>query len=172
MRPSIDDRHRQVVRDMKMFMETLGACNKCTKWTMETVESRKKGEVSRLDVGFWTPAGPYLKDDLFPHVKGNFRGRVIPVASVHVSSSPLIIILNSFIEVSSMANTDEGQPGENCGVLGTYFRGHGSDQSQAQLLLLRQGALRRTVGGAGDVNDDDDDDDNDVGCRWAADGTG
>ena len=73
-----------------------------------------------------------------------------------------------------MANTDEGQPGENCGVLGTYFRGHGSDQSQAQLLLLRQGARRRTVGGAGDVNDDDDDDDNDVdvGCRWAADGTG
>ena len=84
MRPSIDDRHRKVVRDMKMFMETQGRCNNCTKWMMETVESRKKGDVSRLDVGFWTPAGPYLKDDLFPHVKGNFRGRMIPVGSVHV----------------------------------------------------------------------------------------
>ena len=54
MRPSIDDRHRKVVRDMKMFMETQGRCNNCTKWMMETVESRKKGDVSRLDVGFWT----------------------------------------------------------------------------------------------------------------------
>ena len=94
MRPSIDDRHRKVVRDMKMFMETQGRCNNCTKWMMETVESRKKGDVSRLDVGFWTPAGPYLKDDLFPHVKGNFRGRMIPVASVHVRPlSQLYIIV-------------------------------------------------------------------------------
>ena len=28
-----------------------------------------KIEKFRLDVGFWTPAGPFLKDDLFPHVK-------------------------------------------------------------------------------------------------------
>ena len=54
---------------------------------MEAVESRGKEAVSRLEVGFWTPAGPHLKDDLFPHVKGNFRGRVIPIASVHVSYS-------------------------------------------------------------------------------------
>ena len=90
MRPSIGDRHRKVVRDMKMFMETQGRCNNCTKWMMETVESRMKGDVSRLDVGFWTPAGPYLKDDLFPHIKGNFRGRMIPVASVHVRRSASI----------------------------------------------------------------------------------
>ena len=41
MRPSIDDRHRKVVWDMKMFMDTQGRCNNCTKWMMETVESRK-----------------------------------------------------------------------------------------------------------------------------------
>ena len=59
---------------------------------METAESRSRAvgteleqEVARLEVGFWTPAGPFLRDDLFPHVTGNFRRRVIPVASVHVS---------------------------------------------------------------------------------------
>ena len=118
MRPSIASRHRQVVRDMKTFMETKGRCDMCsilihyilqiylhistniniiytarcrcdvcTRWMMEAVESRGKEAVSRLEVGFWTPAGPHLKDDLFPHVKGNFRGRVIPIASVHVSYS-------------------------------------------------------------------------------------
>ena len=61
---------------------------------METAESRSRAvgteleqEVARLEVGFWTPAGPFLRDDLFPHVKGNFRRRVIPVASVHVSKT-------------------------------------------------------------------------------------
>ena len=61
---------------------------------METAESRSRAvgteleqEVARLEVGFWTPAGPFLRDDLFPHVKGNFRRRVIPVASVHVSNT-------------------------------------------------------------------------------------
>ena len=63
-------------------------------WRMETAESRSRAvgteleqEVARLEVGFWTPAGPFLRDDLFPHVKGNFRRRVIPVASVHVSKT-------------------------------------------------------------------------------------
>ena len=61
---------------------------------METAESRSRAvgteleqEVARLEVGFWTPAGSFLRDDLFPHVKGNFRRRVIPVASVHVSKT-------------------------------------------------------------------------------------
>ena len=85
MRPSLYERHILVARDIKLHLETKGKCYNCTKWMMETVESKNKGEVSRLDVGFWTTAGPYLRDDLFPHIKGNFRGRIIPVASVHVS---------------------------------------------------------------------------------------
>ena len=67
---------------------------------MEAVESRGKEAVSRLEVGFWTPAGPHLKDDLFPHVKGNFRGRVIPIASVHVSYSMKLYFILSSISLS------------------------------------------------------------------------
>ena len=85
MRPSINNRHIQVARDMKEYMEVQGECNRCSKWMMATVETKTSKKVGKLEVGYWTPAGPYLMDDLFPHVKGNFRGRTIPVASVHVS---------------------------------------------------------------------------------------
>ena len=70
---------------MKTFMETQERINNCNMWRMQTMESTGNGEVTMLEVGFWTPAGPHLKDDLFPHVKGNFRGRSIPVSSIHVS---------------------------------------------------------------------------------------
>merc|ERR1712226_1098146 len=63
-------------------MENHGRCNNCTRWGMESVESKDAGQVEILDVGIWTPAGSSLKDDLMPHIKGNFRGRRIPVASV------------------------------------------------------------------------------------------
>ena len=56
MRPSIDDRHRKVVRDMKMFMETQGRCNNCTKWMMEAVEVKESDRVHQLEVGSWTAA--------------------------------------------------------------------------------------------------------------------
>ena len=85
-------------------------CDVCTRWMMEAVESRGKEAVSRLEVGFWTPAGPHLKDDLFPHVKGNFRGRVIPVASVHVSYGCEALLHTVFIasySVSAVAKPDK-----------------------------------------------------------------
>ena len=72
------------MKKIKEFMETEGKCNSCIRWKMDSVESKTSKAVGRLDVGYWTPAGSFLKDDLFPHVKGNFRGRTIPVASVHV----------------------------------------------------------------------------------------
>ena len=74
-----------MARDVKTQLEVRGSLDTCTLWRMESMESRYGGLVDRLDVGFWTPAGPHLKDDLFPHVKGNFRGRSIPVSSIHVS---------------------------------------------------------------------------------------
>ena len=84
MRPSIMSRHIDVARDMKEYMETQGECDRCTRWMMASVETKTSKKVGKLDVGSWSPAGPVLKDDLFPHVKGNFRGRTIPIASVHV----------------------------------------------------------------------------------------
>ena len=39
-----------------------------------------------VDVGMWEPMqGLVLKDDLFPHVTGGLRGRVLTVASFDVS---------------------------------------------------------------------------------------
>ena len=46
----------------------------------------------RTDAGFWSPAGPHLKDDLFPHSKGNFRARRITVTSVHVSLYAALLV--------------------------------------------------------------------------------
>ena len=48
-----------------------------------------------------------------------------------------------------MANSDQGQPGQDYRVLGSDIRGAGPDQPQAKLLLLSEGARRRVVGGAG-----------------------
>ena len=76
----------KVARNMKAYMETMGRCNSCVRWKMASAETKTASVVTKLDVGFWTPAGPYLKDDLFPHIKGSFRGRSIPVSSVHVKS--------------------------------------------------------------------------------------
>ena len=83
VRDTIMERHEKVAKSMKYYMETVGKCDNCSRWGMETVESKDATRVDILDVGTWTPAGSTLRDDLFPHVKGNFRGRRIPVASVH-----------------------------------------------------------------------------------------
>ena len=84
MRDRPSERHRKVISNFKSYMENNGRCNNCTRWGMEAVESKDAGQVEILDVGIWTPAGSNLKDDLQPHIKGNFRGRRIPVASVEV----------------------------------------------------------------------------------------
>ena len=99
-------------------------CDVCTRWMMEAVESRGKEAVSRLEVGFWTPAGPHLKDDLFPHVKGNFRGRVIPIASVHVSYSvKLYFMLSSLplIQYPPWQNLIKDDSGKIIGKSGLIF---------------------------------------------------
>ena len=84
LRPSIRERYNKVAREVKTWLENKGTCNRCTKWMMETVEGTSGGSFKRLDVGFWTPAGPYLKDTLFPHVSCGFRARTIDVASLEV----------------------------------------------------------------------------------------
>ena len=88
LRPSRSEHLAQFARDVKTEMEQLGSrgADNCTRWELETMEARAGWQMLRRDVGFWTPAGPHLKDDMFPHSKGNFRARSITVTSVHVGS--------------------------------------------------------------------------------------
>ena len=51
---------------------------------MNTIEGTTGGNVAQLDAGYWTPAGPYIKDTLFPHVSCGMRARTINVASIEV----------------------------------------------------------------------------------------
>ena len=85
LRPSHNEHLSQFARDVKTQLEVGGGLDNCTLWQMETMESKAGWQMFRRDVGFWSPAGPHLKDDLFPHSKGNFRSRRITVTSVHVS---------------------------------------------------------------------------------------
>ena len=49
---------------------------------------RESNEINQLEVGIWIPTvGLALKDDLLPHVTGDFRGRTITVASFEVCFS-------------------------------------------------------------------------------------
>ncbi|KAF6200681.1 hypothetical protein GE061_005125 [Apolygus lucorum] len=79
-------------------------CDSCTEWiirssdswgqdfAMKNINERNNGygkETNNtagglLEVGYWQPrTGPVLVDNLFPNVIGGFRGRTMPIASVH-----------------------------------------------------------------------------------------
>ena len=63
-------------------------CGSCINWQMRAAEMKDGGNVNNLDVGSWEPTqGLALKDDLFPHLTGGFRGRTIRVTSIQVSGS-------------------------------------------------------------------------------------
>lgn len=84
IRPSDTERAVTVIENMKQLMINEAKCGKCSKWMMESVEVREANRIKPLDVGSWRPAiGLTLKDDLFPHITGGFRGRAITVASIH-----------------------------------------------------------------------------------------
>ena len=52
---------------------------------LQAVEVMEKNAINQLEVGSWIISrGLDLRDDLFPHVTGGFRGRMIPVASLEV----------------------------------------------------------------------------------------
>ena len=54
----------------------------------QAAEVQEKERINQLEVGSWAVnLGLDLKDDLFPHVTGGLRGRVIPVASLEVRLS-------------------------------------------------------------------------------------
>jgi len=86
VRPSEKERAMTVISNMKIYLETSGSCNNCTRWMMEAVEVRESDRINQLEVGTWMPStGLTLKDDLLPHVTGGFRGRAISVGSLEYS---------------------------------------------------------------------------------------
>ena len=83
--PSKEDRTLAVIsKIINNKRETPGICSSCTKWMLEAIEVKESDRVNQLEVGSWTvDLGLIMKDDLLPHVTGGFRGRTIPVGSLH-----------------------------------------------------------------------------------------
>lgn len=83
VRPDTTQRAADIMVKMKKMIETEGRCGNCTDWQMRAAELVNDEQANNLDVGSWRPMqGLRLKDDLFPHVTGGFRGREITVSAV------------------------------------------------------------------------------------------
>ena len=64
--------------------------------------------INQLEVGSWIISrGLDLRDDLFPHVTGGFRGRMLPVASIEVGCNKKGFILQ-FISVCTLDDLYSG----------------------------------------------------------------
>nr|XP_027229951.1 ionotropic receptor 93a-like [Penaeus vannamei] len=78
---------QRAITIVKMMMEKLkesDECSRCTRWGLQAAEVMDSERFELLNVADWRPmTGLSLLDDLFPHVTGGFRGRTIPVTSVH-----------------------------------------------------------------------------------------
>ncbi|XP_066943243.1 ionotropic receptor 93a-like [Macrobrachium rosenbergii] len=83
VKPSPSQRASTIVKMMKKSQMTSTECSKCTQWGIQAAEVKDAFTIDLLKVADWKPlTGLTLFDDLFPHVTGGFRGRIIPVASV------------------------------------------------------------------------------------------
>lgn len=87
LKPKESSRAGQIMTKLKNYLRNEGQCGNCTGWSMKAAELTDVTlGPSILDVGYWEPMqGSVLKDDLFPHVTGGLRGRLLTVASVDVS---------------------------------------------------------------------------------------
>ncbi|XP_050723459.1 ionotropic receptor 93a-like [Eriocheir sinensis] len=84
VKPSPGARANKIIGLMKKSLMSSQQCSRCTRWGIQAVEIKDVDDFELLDVAEWTPLGGLmLFDDLFPHVTGGFRGRTIPVTSVH-----------------------------------------------------------------------------------------
>ncbi|XP_076061279.1 ionotropic receptor 93a-like [Oratosquilla oratoria] len=84
VKPSTAERSTTVADKIKMKLVESESCFKCTRWGLQAGEVKSQDRFELLNVATWQPlTGLELKDDLFPHVTGGFRRRVIPVTSVH-----------------------------------------------------------------------------------------
>ena len=88
LKPKPEVRAGNIMKIMRQYLRAVGQCGNCTGWTMKSAElvDVSKG-ANTVDVGVWEPLqGLVLKDDLFPHITGGLRGRVLTVASFDVST--------------------------------------------------------------------------------------
>ncbi|XP_024083704.1 ionotropic receptor 93a isoform X2 [Cimex lectularius] len=84
------ERREMLLNIMKKAQKNLGKCDNCTVWKFKASETwgmdflKNKRKIDLLDVGFWSPRpGPMLTDSLYPNIAHGFRGRVIPIATIH-----------------------------------------------------------------------------------------
>ncbi|BET00329.1 Ligand-gated ion channel [Nesidiocoris tenuis] len=105
LRPSKTERRSNILEYVKRkSKEGRTDCDSCTQWNIRSSDSWGKDflpmpatsrtsyndddETSTagglVDVGYWQPrTGPVLSDHLFPNVMGGFRGRRMPISTVH-----------------------------------------------------------------------------------------
>ncbi|XP_069170054.1 ionotropic receptor 93a isoform X2 [Procambarus clarkii] len=84
MKPSPASRSATIVSMIKEKQKENQTCSRCTRWGVQAAEVKDADRFELLSVADWRPlTGLRFFDDLFPHVTGNFRGRTIPVTSVH-----------------------------------------------------------------------------------------
>lgn len=86
LRPQSSARAKQIMTNLRQYLRNEGRCGNCTGWAMKAAELVDiTSGANVVDVGNWEPMqGLVLKDDLFPHVTGGLRGRVLTVASIDV----------------------------------------------------------------------------------------
>ena len=86
IKPDKKERAIAMMSQIRADLTETGSCGQCTHWKMKSVELKGLTEVNELDVGQWEPTqGLHLNDDLFPHVHGGLRKRLITVTAVNVS---------------------------------------------------------------------------------------
>ncbi|XP_060523884.1 ionotropic receptor 93a isoform X2 [Cylas formicarius] len=94
IRPTKLERSNFLLQKVKKYLVDLGACDNCTKWTLQTSETwgreyqtqdyQSDSIAEILPVGTWRPSdGPSMKDELFPHIAHGFRGKNLPFVSFH-----------------------------------------------------------------------------------------
>ena len=86
IKPDKKERSIAMVSQIRADLTETGSCGQCTHWKMKSAELKGLTEVNELNAGQWEPTqGLHLKDDLFPHVYGGLRKRLITVTAVNVS---------------------------------------------------------------------------------------
>ena len=86
LKPKPVKRAADIMTKLRTYLRFEGRCGNCTGWAIKAAELVDMAAGSNVvEVGTWEPMqGLVLKDDLFPHVTGGLRGRVLTVASMDV----------------------------------------------------------------------------------------
>ncbi|GLV41761.1 Ionotropic receptor 93a [Carabus blaptoides fortunei] len=89
IRPTKPERRDSLLQGVKTHLSTVGACSNCTKWQLKAGDTWGRTYMQNhndelLQVGFWRPSdGVSFTDEMFPHIKHKFRGRVLPLVTYH-----------------------------------------------------------------------------------------